>query len=135
MISAFSPRFFPKTIPSKLRMLSNLPLLYDGAREKPRERTSYASTGRCAGRRRMKASVFCRRRVPDREWYDSGMKFPRTDKELKELKDRLARKKRGPDEITRGTGKTPDEFWTMPRPKISEGAALKALLDDREEGR
>jgi hypothetical protein len=63
------------------------------------------------------------------------MKFPKTDKELRELKERLAKKKLGPDEIRRGTGKLPDEFWMMPRPKVSDGAPLKALLDDREEGR
>lgn len=79
--------------------------------------------------------MFCRRRTPDRQWYDSGMKFPRTDKELKELKECLARKKLGPDDITRGTGSIPDDFWTMPRPKVSDGAPLKALLADREEGR
>ncbi|MBA2693627.1 MAG: hypothetical protein H0U65_14245 [Rubrobacter sp.] len=45
------------------------------------------------------------------------------------------RKKLEPHEIKRGSGKIPDDFWTMPRPKVSEGAALKALLDDREEGR
>ncbi len=63
------------------------------------------------------------------------MKFPKTDKELRELKERLSRKKLGPDEITRGTGEIPDEFWTAPRPKDPEGRLLKALLEDRREGR
>ncbi len=79
--------------------------------------------------------MFRRRWKPDRQWYDGGMKFPRTDKELKELKDRLARKKLEPDEVTRGTGRIPDEFWTTPRPKDPEGRLLKALLEDRREGR
>lgn len=63
------------------------------------------------------------------------MKFPRSDKELRELKERLARKKLGPDEIKYGTGKISDEFWTMPRPEDPEGLLLKALLEDRREGR
>ena len=34
-----------------------------------------------------------------------------------------------------GSGKIPDDFWESPRPRCPEGAALKALLDEREEGR
>ena len=33
-----------------------------------------------------------------------------------------------------GSGKVPDEFWNCPRPRVSEGSALAALLADREEG-
>lgn len=33
-----------------------------------------------------------------------------------------------------GSGKIPDEFWDLPRPGVPEGSALKALLDEREEG-
>ena len=33
-----------------------------------------------------------------------------------------------------GSGKIPDEFWDLPRPQVQEGAALKALLGEREEG-
>lgn len=33
-----------------------------------------------------------------------------------------------------GSGKVADEFWNLPRPGVPEGAALKALLDEREEG-
>jgi hypothetical protein len=62
-------------------------------------------------------------------------KKTRLTEEEQKLKERLMRKKLEPHEIKRGSGKIPDDFWTMPRPKVSEGAALKALLDDREEGR
>jgi len=34
-----------------------------------------------------------------------------------------------------GNGKLPHDFWVMPRPKDREGAALKALLQERESGR
>jgi prevent-host-death family protein len=34
-----------------------------------------------------------------------------------------------------GIGKLPDGFWDLPRPKDMEGAAMKALLIEREEGR
>lgn len=33
-----------------------------------------------------------------------------------------------------GEGKIPKDFWEMPRPRDSKGLALKALLDEREEG-
>ncbi len=39
------------------------------------------------------------------------------------------------EDIRPGTGKIPDEFWTMPRPKDPEGLMLKALLEDCREGR
>ena len=35
--------------------------------------------------------------------------------------------------VRQGTGKIPDDFWDLPRPKDPEGAILKALLDEREE--
>ncbi len=34
-----------------------------------------------------------------------------------------------------GAGRVSEEFWKMPKPKVSKGAALKALLDDRREER
>jgi hypothetical protein len=55
-----------------------------------------------------------------------------TDEELKE-KERLMRS--GELIVKRGTGEIPDEFWEMPRPKDPEGLLLKALVEDRREGR
>ncbi|CAN5182093.1 hypothetical protein BH24ACT19_BH24ACT19_02230 [soil metagenome] len=60
------------------------------------------------------------------------MKFPKTYKERRELIKRLAWEG---ELVTRGSGKIPDEFWEMPRPKDPEGLLLKALLEDRREGR
>jgi len=34
-----------------------------------------------------------------------------------------------------GTGKLPARFWTLPRPKDKGGHVLRALLEEREEGR
>ena len=34
-----------------------------------------------------------------------------------------------------GSGKLPEGFWKMPRPTDRRGAALKALLEERAEGR
>jgi len=34
-----------------------------------------------------------------------------------------------------GSGKLPKNFWAMPRPEDSQGLVLKALLEEREEGR
>ncbi len=34
-----------------------------------------------------------------------------------------------------GTGKLPDDFWKMPKPKDPRGLVRKALLEEREEGR
>jgi prevent-host-death family protein len=34
-----------------------------------------------------------------------------------------------------GTGKLPKDFWKRPRPKDPEGLVLKALLEERENGR
>jgi hypothetical protein len=64
------------------------------------------------------------------------MRFPRTERERRELIKRLANKKHAPGEIvTRGTGRVSEEFWKLPRPKDPEGLLLKALLEDRREGR
>lgn len=52
-----------------------------------------------------------------------------------ELKERLMRKKLSSDEIKRGSGRVPEDFWKMPRVEDSEGLLLKALLEDRREGR
>ena len=37
--------------------------------------------------------------------------------------------------ITLGTGKVPDEFWDMPMPDDPGDSVLKALLEERENGR
>jgi len=37
--------------------------------------------------------------------------------------------------IRLGSGKLPKDFWTMPRAEDPEGLVLKALLEEREEGR
>ncbi len=37
--------------------------------------------------------------------------------------------------IRLGTGRLPEDFWKMPRPKDPKGLALKALLEERERGR
>jgi prevent-host-death family protein len=34
-----------------------------------------------------------------------------------------------------GSGKLPKNFWKLPRPQDREGLVLKALLEEREEGR
>lgn len=41
----------------------------------------------------------------------------------------------GPPPVRKGSGKVSEEFWKLPRPKISNGSLLEALLKDREEGR
>ena len=59
---------------------------------------------------------------------------PETNREKKEreLIRELARKGKL---RKRGSGRVPDDFWDMPRPKDPEGLLLKALLEDRREGR
>lgn len=37
--------------------------------------------------------------------------------------------------IKLGSGKLPKDFWAMPRAKDPQGLVLKALLEDRENGR
>lgn len=37
--------------------------------------------------------------------------------------------------VTLGSGKLSEDFWTLPRPKDPKGLALKALLEERREGR
>lgn len=34
-----------------------------------------------------------------------------------------------------GSGRLPKDFWKLPRPKDARGAALKAILEERQEGR
>jgi hypothetical protein len=52
--------------------------------------------------------------------------------EEQRLKERLMRKKSASDEIRYGAGRVPDDLWNMPRPKITDGSLLEALLRDRE---
>ena len=44
-------------------------------------------------------------------------------------------KKSPSDEIKRGSGRVPDDFWKMPKPKLTNGSLLEALLRDRDEAR
>jgi prevent-host-death family protein len=37
--------------------------------------------------------------------------------------------------IRLGTGKIPKDFWRMPRPEDPQGLVLRALLEERREGR
>lgn len=60
------------------------------------------------------------------------MKMPKSEKERRELIKRLARSGKI---VTRGTGRVSDEFWKMPRLRDPESLLLKALLEDRREGR
>ena len=62
------------------------------------------------------------------------MKMPKTREERRELIKKLAGSGRS-EGIKPGTGKIPDEFWTMPRPKDPEGLARRYLVEDRREGR
>ena len=62
------------------------------------------------------------------------MEMPKTREERRALIRRKASSGK-PEDIEPGTGKIPDEFWTMPQPKDPEGLLLKALLKDRREGR
>jgi hypothetical protein len=64
---------------------------------------------------------------------DERKKMRLTQAELEE-KERLMRKKRLPGEIRQGRP-VPEEFWRLPRPEDPEGLLLKALLDDRRQGR
>lgn len=57
-----------------------------------------------------------------------------TDEELKE-KERLVRTKAPDGFVKHGSGRVPEDFWDMPRPNISADMMLKALLEDREQGR
>jgi prevent-host-death family protein len=56
----------------------------------------------------------------------------------------ISRKKVARESVTRmekqgliklGSGKLPRDFWTMPRAEDPKGLVLKALLEEREEGR
>ena len=63
------------------------------------------------------------------------MRKTRLTPEEQRLKERLMRKKVSTDEVKHGSGRVPEDFWEMPRPKISNGSLLEALLKEREEGR
>lgn len=55
-----------------------------------------------------------------------------TEAEQKE-KERLMRS--GPPKMRQGTGRVSEEFWGLPWPEDPNGLLLKALLEDREQGR
>ena len=55
--------------------------------------------------------------------------------EEQKLKESLMRKKLPSDEIKRGSGRVPADFWKMPKPKLTNGSLLEALLRDRDEAR
>lgn len=55
--------------------------------------------------------------------------------EEQELKERLMRKNSVSEGIQRGSGRVPEDFWDLPWPEDSDGLLLKALLEDRREGR
>jgi hypothetical protein len=57
----------------------------------------------------------------------------RLTSEEQELKERLMRS--GPPSVRKGSGKISEEFWELPWPEDPEGLLLKALLEDREQGR
>lgn len=61
-------------------------------------------------------------------------KKTRLTEEEQRLKERLMRKKLLPGDIRPGRPVS-EEFWRMPKPKDPEGLLLKALLEDRREGR
>jgi hypothetical protein len=65
---------------------------------------------------------------------DRPKKTPLTPEEQR-LKERLMRKKLSSDETRHGSGRVPDDFWKVPRPRIPNGSLLDALLKEREEGR
>lgn len=62
------------------------------------------------------------------------MEMPKTREERRKLIKKLASSGK-PEDIRPGTGKIPDEFWTMPRPKDPEGWARRGLVEERREGR
>ena len=62
------------------------------------------------------------------------MEMPKTREERRKLIEKLASSGRSED-IKPGTGKIPGDFWDLPWPEDPEGLLLKALLDDRREGR
>lgn len=61
------------------------------------------------------------------------MTSQKTLRERKE-RERLERLERE-GKIRLGTGRIREEFWSLPRPEDPEGLLLKALLEDREQGR
>lgn len=61
------------------------------------------------------------------------LKVPKTYEERRELIRQIARSGK-PEDIRPGRPVS-EEFWKLPKPKDPEGLLLKALLDDREQGR
>ncbi len=70
--------------------------------------------------------------MDERKWGTRATEEELADKEREE-RERLKRLERA-GAIKLG-GKVSAEFWKMPRPKDPEGLLLKALLEDRREGR
>jgi hypothetical protein len=64
---------------------------------------------------------------------DRPEKKTRLTPEEQVLKERLMRS--GNPIKRKGSGKVSEEFWELPKPKDPEGLLLKALLEDREQGR
>ena len=62
------------------------------------------------------------------------MEMPKTREERRKLIKKLASSGK-PEDIKPGTGKIPDDFWDLPWPEDPQGLLLKALLEDRREGR
>ena len=62
------------------------------------------------------------------------MEMPKTREERRELIRRIARSGK-PEDIKPGTGEIPEDFWDLPWPEDPQGLLLKALLEDRREGR
>ena len=62
------------------------------------------------------------------------MEMPKTREERRALIRRIVSSGK-PEDTEPGTGRIPDEFWTMPRPKDPEGLARRYLIEDRREGR
>ena len=58
--------------------------------------------------------------------------MPKTEEERRDLIKQLARSGKV---VTRGSGRVSQEFWSLPKPEISDGSVLEAVLKDREEGR
>ena len=68
-----------------------------------------------------------------RDCYDKIMKIPKSEEERREPIKRLARSGKV---SMRGTGRVSEELWNLlPRPEDPEGLLLKALLEDRGQGR
>ena len=64
---------------------------------------------------------------------DRPKKKTRLTPEEQELKERQMRS--GNPVKRKGSGKIPDDFWDLPWPEDPDGLLLKALLEDRRQGR